>query len=204
MNPETPTDVSGLLRAWSSGDRAALEQLAPIIQSELKRIARRYMARERKEHTLQPTALVNEAFLRLMDTRGLQWQDRAHFFAIAAQMMRRILVNHAIARGTGKRGGGAQKVPLDEAMAVSPSRDAELLNLDEALNALAVIDSRKARVVELRYFAGLDVKETAAALQVSAQTVLRVWNVAKTWLAREFDRSGDHPAGECPRAPKLL
>lgn len=204
MNPELQPDVSGLLRAWSNGDSAALEQLAPIVLSELKGIARRYMAHERKEHTLQPTALVNEAFLRLVQARGVQWQDRAHFFAIAAQMMRRILVNHAVARGAGKRGGGARQVVLDDAIGISPERDAQLVKLDDALNALSVIDSRKARVVELRFFGGLDVKETAAVLQVSPQTVLRDWSLAKTWLARKMGSSGESPATESPSPSEIF
>ena len=146
------------------------------------------MARERKDHTLQPTALVNEAYVRLVDSQGLHWSDRAHFFALAAQMMRRILVNHAIARGAGKRGGGARQVSLDEGMAVSPERDSELVGLDESLTALAGVDPRKARVVELRFFGGLTVEETASVLEVSPQTVLRDWSLAKSWLAREMSR----------------
>ncbi len=146
------------------------------------------MARERKDHTLQPTALVNEAYVRLVDSHGLHWSDRAHFFALAAQMMRRILVNHAIARGAGKRGGGARQVSLDEGMAVSPERDSELVGLDESLTALAGVDPRKARVVELRFFGGLTVEETASVLEVSPQTVLRDWSLAKSWLAREMSR----------------
>ena len=185
---ELPSSVTVLLRAWSAGDADALDQLAPIVQSELKRIARRYMARERKDHTLQPTALVNEAYIRLVDSQGLHWSDRAHFFALAAQMMRRILVNHAIARGAGKRGGGARQVSLDEGMAVSPGRDSELVDLDESLTALAGVDPRKAQVVELRFFGGLSVEETASVLKVSPQTVLRDWSLAKSWLARAMSR----------------
>ena len=185
---ELPSNVTGLLRAWSAGDPGALDQLAPIVQRELKRIARRHMARERKDHTLQPTALVNEAFLRLVDAHDVQWQDRAHFFALSAQMMRRVLVNYALARGAGKRGGGARQVSLDEAMAVSPERDSELVQLDAALEALAAFDARKARIVELRFFGGLSVEETAAVLKVSTQTVHRDWSLAKSWLAREMSR----------------
>jgi RNA polymerase sigma factor (TIGR02999 family) len=179
-------NLTGLLRAWSSGEQAALDRLTPLVHAELKRIARRYMARERRGHTLQPTALVNEAFLRLFDVEGIQWQDRAHFFALAAQMMRRILVNYALARNAGKRGGAAQKVSFDEAMVVSPERDWQLLALDEALESLKRVDARKAQVVELRFFAGLEVEETAAMLNVSPQTVLRDWKLSKTWLAREM------------------
>lgn len=182
-------DVTGLLRAWSAGDRGALDVLAPILHAELKRIAQRYMLRERKEHTLQPTALVNEAFLRLVKAHGVQWQDRAHFFALSAQMMRRILVNHAIARGSGKRGGPGPRISLDEAMIASPERDSQVVELDGALEELAKLDPRKARIVEMRFFAGLSVEETAAMLKVSPQTVLRDWSLSKTWLAREMSRA---------------
>src|SRR5215469_16975891 len=174
-------NLTALLRAWSAGDQTALERLTPLVHSELKRIARRYMARERRGHTLQPTALVNEAFVRLVEVGGVQWHDRAHFFALAAQMMRRILVNYALARSAGKRGGAAHQVSFDEAMIVAPERDSQLLALDEALGALARVDARKARVVELRFFAGLEVEETAAVLKVSSQTVLRDWKLSKTW-----------------------
>lgn len=182
-------EVTVLLRAWSAGNQGALEQLAPVVYAELKRIAKRYMIRERKEHTLQPTALVNEAFLRLVDVHGVQWQDRAHFFALSAQMMRRILVNYALARGAGKRAGSARKVSLDETMIASPERDSEVVELDMALDQLAKLDPRKAQIVEFRFFASLSVEETAAVLKVSAQTVLRDWSIAKTWLAREMYRA---------------
>jgi len=182
-------NVTALLLAWSAGDQAALDQLIPILHGELKRLARRYVARERHGHTLQPTALVNEAFLRLVDVHGVQWQDRAHFFALAAQMMRRILVNYAVARGAGKRGGAGRQVTLDEAMIVSPEGDSQLVELDAALQSLAKVDARKAQVVELRFFAGLSVEETAAVLKVSPQTVLRDWKLSKTWLARELGRA---------------
>jgi RNA polymerase sigma-70 factor, ECF subfamily len=182
-------DVTVLLRAWSAGDPGALDQLAPILHAELKRIAKRYMMRERKEHTLQPTALVNEAFLRLVDVHGVRWQDRAHFFALSAQMMRRILVNYAIARGAGKRGGSGHKVSLEDAMIASPERDSQVVELDEALEQLAKLDPRKAQIVEMRFFAGLSVEETAAVLKVSPQTVLRDWSLSKTWLAREMSRT---------------
>jgi RNA polymerase sigma factor (TIGR02999 family) len=186
----TGSNVTALLRAWGAGDQAALDQLIPAVHGELKRIARRHMARERQGHTLQPSALVNEAFLRLVDVHGVPWQERAHFFALAAQMMRRILVNYALARGAGKRGGAARQVSLDEAMIVSPARASELVELDTALALLAKLDPRKAQVVELRFFAGLSVDETAAVLKVSPQTVLRDWKLAKTWLARELARPG--------------
>jgi RNA polymerase sigma factor (TIGR02999 family) len=183
------TDVTGLLHAWTTGDPGALDKLAPILHAELKRIARRYMMRERKGHTLQPTALVNEAYLRLVDVHGVQWQDRAHFFALAAEMMRRILVNYALARQAGKRGGLGRKVSLEDAMIVSPERDSQVVELDEALQALAKLDQRKAKIVELRFFAGLSVEETAAVLRVSPQTVLRDWSLSKTWLARQMNRT---------------
>jgi RNA polymerase sigma-70 factor, ECF subfamily len=188
----TGPNVTALLLAWSGGDQTALDQLIPVVHAELKRIARRYVARERQGHTLQPSALVNEAFLRLVDVHGVQWQDRAHFFALSAQMMRRILVNYALARGAGKRGGAVRQVSLDEAMVVSPARDSELVELDTALESLAKLDPRKAQTVELRFFAGLSVEETAAVLKVSPQTVLRDWKLSKTWLAREMARPGAH------------
>jgi RNA polymerase sigma factor (TIGR02999 family) len=186
--PRAGPNVTALLRAWSAGDRTALDQLAPILHGELKRIARRYMARERHGHTLQPTALVNEAFLRLVDVHGVHWQDRAHFFALAAQMMRRILVNYALARGAGKRGDAPRQVSLDEAMIVCAERDSDLVELDAALQSLAKLDPRKAQIVELRFFAGLSVEETATVLKVSTQTVLRDWKLSKAWLAREMRR----------------
>ena len=181
-------DITVLLRAWSAGDPRALDQLAPVLHGELKRIARRYMVRERREHTLQPTALVNEAFLRLVNINGVQWQDRAHFFALSAQMMRRILVSYATARATGKRGGLAQRVSLEDAIIVSPERDSQIVELDEALEKLAQVDQRKARIVEMRFFAGLSVEETAVVLGVSTKTVLRDWSLSKAWLAREMRR----------------
>jgi RNA polymerase sigma factor (TIGR02999 family) len=181
-------DLTVLLRAWSAGDAEALDPLASAVHAELRRIARRYLSRERKDHTLQPTALVNEAFVRLVDSPSIQWQDRAHFFALAAQIMRRILVNYAVARGTFKRGGGAVKVTLDEHLVAAPDRHAEILELDEALRKLSSFDSRKAQIVEFRFFAGLSVEETATVLNVSPQTVLRDWGLSKTWLAREMTR----------------
>jgi RNA polymerase sigma-70 factor, ECF subfamily len=181
-----PADVTRLLRAWSAGDRNALEQLAPILHAELKRVAQRCMMHERKGHTLQPTALVNEAFLRLVNVEGVEWQDRAHFFALSAQMMRRILVSHAIARGTAKRGGSANKISLENLVIASPERDAQVVKLDEALEELARFDRRKARIVELHFFGGLSFEEIAAVLQVSSRTIVREWNVSKTWLAREM------------------
>jgi RNA polymerase sigma factor (TIGR02999 family) len=181
--------VTRLLRAWSDGDEAALEQLLPLVEAELRRLARGYMGRERRGHTLQTTALVNEAFLRLVNAKGLRWQDRAHFIGIAARLMRRVLVDHARARGYQKRGGGALKVSLDETMAVSPVPDFNLLALDRALEGLAAVDERKSRVIELRFFGGLSVEETAEVLHVSSDTIKRDWRLAKLWLLRELEGS---------------
>ena len=188
MSTDSGSNITALLKAWSAGDPGALDQLLPILHDELKRTARRRLARERKEHTLQPTALVNEAFLRLIDAQNVRYEDRTHFFAVSAQIMRRILVNHALARGAAKRGGGDCRISFDEALVAVPDRDAELVRLDDALNALAALDARKARIVELRFFAGLSVEETATILEVSPQTVLRDWNLSKSWLAREMSR----------------
>jgi RNA polymerase sigma-70 factor (ECF subfamily) len=182
-----PGAVTQLLRAWSDGDEGALERLVPLVEAELRRLARRYMGRERRGHTLQVTALVNEAFLRLTDARRLRWQDRAHFLGISARLMRRVLVDHARARGYQKRGGGAQRVTLDEALLVSPEPAVDLVALDRALVALAGVDIRKSRVIELRFFGGLNVEETADVLHVSADTVKRDWRLAKLWLLRELD-----------------
>ena len=183
------TPVTELLRAWSNGDEAALGRLLPLVEAELRRLARVYMARERRGHTLQTTALVNEAFVRLVDARHLRWQDRAHFLGIAARLMRRVLVDHARARSYQKRGGGRHKVELDEAMIISPAFDFTLLDLDRALQALAAVDERKSRVIEMRYFGGMTVEETAEALRVSSDTVKRDWRLAKLWLLREIDGS---------------
>jgi len=178
---------SSLLRAWSNGDESALDKLMPLVYDELHRLAHRYMARERAgDHTLQTTALVNEAYLRLIDAHKVQWQDRVHFFAIAAKLMRRILVDFARTRGYQKRGGDVRKVTLDEELVVSLEPDQDLVRLDDALNALAEFDARKARVVELRYFGGLSVDETAEVLKVVPITVMRDWNMAKLWLLKEL------------------
>jgi len=186
---ETPVTgaVTALLRAWGEGDDGALEQLTPLVEAELRRLARRYMRRERRGHTLQTTALVNEAFLRLTDARRVRWQDRAHFLGISARLMRRVLVDHARARGYRKRGGGAQHVPLDEGLVTSPEPAVDVLALDRALEALAAVDVRKGRVIELRFFGGLSVEETAEVLHVSADTVKRDWRLAKLWLLRELE-----------------
>ena len=182
-----PAPVTNLLRAWSEGDDAALETLIPLVEAELRRLARAYMARERREHTLQTTALVNEAFMRLVDARRVRWQDRAHFLGIAARLMRRVLVDHARARGYQKRGGGGHKVELGEAMAVAPALDFGVLDLDRALHALAEVDERKSRVIEMRFFGGMSVEETAEVLHVSPDTVKRDWRLAKLWLLRELE-----------------
>jgi len=177
-------DVTGLLLAWSSGDESAYERLAPLVYDELHRLAHRYMRRERPGHTLQTTALVGEAYVRLVD-QNVKWQNRAHFFGIAAQIMRRILVDYARSQAYAKRGGGAQKVGLDEAVLMARDRSAELVALDDALKRLAEFDPRKSRVVELRFFGGLTVDETSEVLGVSADTVKRDWSSARAWLYRE-------------------
>jgi RNA polymerase sigma-70 factor, ECF subfamily len=174
-----------LLRAWSDGDRGALDRLTPIVYNELRRLARRYMTGERLGHSLQATALVNEAYLRLMDYKGMQWQNRAHFFAVSAQLMRRILVDHA-RRHNLKRGGDVQHISLEETALVGGDRAADLVGLDDAMNALARLDPRKVEVVEMRFFGGLSVEETAEVLKVSPVTVLRDWRTAKAWLYREL------------------
>ena len=185
-DPDAVPQVTGLLLAWSKGDDAALEQLIPVVHAELRRIARRHMARERVGHSLQATALVNEAYLRLVDVRQMKWQDRAHFFAMSARLMRRILVDFARSRGYQKRGGGAQKVSFDEGLVVSNDRGHDLVALDDALIALAEVDPRKSQVIEMRFFGGLSVEETAEALHVSPETVMRDWKLAKAWLLREL------------------
>jgi RNA polymerase sigma factor (TIGR02999 family) len=183
---EPPQDVTGHLRAWSEGDAEASARLMPLVYDELRRLARRYLAGERADHTLQPTALVNEAFLRLVDQRHVTWQNRAHFYGVAAQMMRRVLVDHARAHAAVKRGGSHVTLSLDEVNVLPEERAAELVALDEALGMLAAIDPRKARIVELRFFGGLSVEETAAVLGVSGKTVIRDWQMAKLWLYREI------------------
>lgn len=177
-----------MLAAWGNGDQAALDQLMSLVYDELRRMAHRYLRRERVGHTLQSAALVNEAYLKLLGERQLDWQNRAHFFAVAAQMMRQILVDYARARNRDRRGGGAQRVSLDDALAVANEQSAELVALDDALNSLAVFDKRKSKVAELRFFGGLSVEETAAAMQVSPVTVMREWRLAKAWLYRELNK----------------
>lgn len=186
LTAPAPVQVTDLLVAWSGGDPSALEELVPLVHGELRRLARRAMARERGGHTLQTSALVNEAYLRLVDLSRVRWQDRAHFFAMSARLMRRILVDHARSRASRKRGGGARKVSFDEALVVSKEREADLVALDDALHALASVDPRKSQVVELRFFGGLGVDEAAEALHVSPETVARDWRLAKVWLLREL------------------
>jgi RNA polymerase sigma-70 factor, ECF subfamily len=180
-----PGEVSGLLEAWSRGDQEALKKLTPIVYAELHRLARSYMRGERSGHSLQTTALVNEAYIRLTDYKRMRWENRAHFFAVSAQLMRRILVDHA-RRHNLKRGGRVQHVLLEEAAVVGGERNEDLVALDNALHVLASIDSRKAQVVELRFFGGLSVEETAEVLRVSKITVMRDWSTARAWLYREM------------------
>ena len=181
-----PSGVTGLLVAWGKGDEAALEQLVPLVERELHRIAKRCMAGERAGHSLQATALVNEAYLRLVDVQHVNWQDRAHFLAMSARLMRRILVDWARSKQYQKRGGGAVRVTFDDALAVTDERNHDLIAIDEALQALATFDERKSRVIELRFFGGLSVEETASVLNVSPDTVMRDWKLAKAWLLREM------------------
>ncbi len=178
-----PTDVTMLLNAWSDGKQDALDELMPLVYQELRKLARSYLRAERPEHTLQPTALVNEAYLRLVDQRNVRWQNRRHFFGIAAQLMRRILVDHARKRQSEKRGGGEALIPFEEAKGV-PVKARDLVALDDALKDFATIDPRSAKIVELRQFGGLSIDETADVLEISPATVKRDWTVAKAWLRR--------------------
>ena len=189
MVAPAPKGVTELLKAWSSGEQDALEELIPLVYHELHRLAHRYMARERDGHTLQSTALVHEAYERLIDLKDVSWQNRAHFFAVSAQLMRRILVDYARSRRYSKRGGEWRQVPLNEALAVFPDRRADIVALDDALCALARIDPRKSQVVEMRFFGGMSIKETAEVLHISEETVLRDWRLAKVWLLRELGES---------------
>ena len=186
-------DVTRLLEAWGRGDEVALQKLLPVIYEQLRAVAHHYMARERPGHTLQTTALIHETYLRLVNVRRMNWQNRAHFFALCAQFMRRILVEFARASGSQKRGGAVTHVDFEEALTVSSEPDWDLIALDEALRRLALVDERKSRVVELRFFGGLSVKETAEVVKVSADTVMRDWQFAKVWLLREL-RGGCHEA----------
>jgi RNA polymerase sigma factor (TIGR02999 family) len=184
--PPKPHEITELLEQWSGGNQAALDQLYPLVYEELRRLARSYMRREPKGHTLQTTALINEAYVRLVDQRNVHWQNRSHFFAISAQIMRRILVDHARRYLLIKRGGGAKKVSLDEVMIVAKERSEEVLMLDEALDNLARLDPRRSQVVELRYFAGLNNNEIASVLKISENTVMRDWNLARAWLYQQL------------------
>jgi RNA polymerase sigma factor (TIGR02999 family) len=188
MAEQRPQDVTRLLQEWSKGNKAVLNDLVPIIYAELHRRAELYMRGERPNHTLQPTALINEAYLRLINYREMRWQNRAHFFAVAAQAMRRILVDHARRRKAEKRGDAAYTLSLDEAFALPEKRDIDLVALDDAINDLAAIDPQKSRMVELRFFSGLTIEETAAVMGVAPDTVRRHWNSAKAWLHREIQK----------------
>jgi RNA polymerase sigma factor (TIGR02999 family) len=189
MITPSPKDVTKLLEDWSHGDQAALDRLMPLVHHELQRLAHRHLSRERPGHTLQTTALVNEAYLRLVDQREVHWQNRTHFFAIAAQLMRRILIDYARKRGYAKRGGGALHVALDEVAVLSPERAPDLIDLDEALDKLAAVDHQACRVVELRYFGGLTIEETAESLGLSVDKVKGEWSTAKAWLYKEMRKS---------------
>src|SRR5215831_1525157 len=188
MTAPLPQGVTHLLKAWGNGEQKALDQLIPLVYTELHRLAHRYMDRERNAHTLQPTALVHEAYERLIDLQDVSWQNRAHFFAVSAQLMRRILVDYARSRRYSKRGGQWRQIPLNEAVAVFRDRRTDIVALDDALRALADIDSRKSRVVEMRFFGGLTIKEVAEVLNVSQETVLRDWRLARVWLLRELSQ----------------
>src|SRR5688572_30421179 len=185
MDAPDSHELTQLLEAWSNGEEEALGKLAPLVHAELYRLAKRYMSRERSDHLLQTSALINEAYIRLIDWKAVRWQNRAHFFGVAAQIMRRILVDFARRRPRVERDQEAIRMSLDEAMTVSTERDPDLLALDEALKSLATIDERKSRIVELRFFGGLSVEETAEVMQMSSITVIREWNKAKAWLFRE-------------------
>ncbi|SRR6266571_2772700 len=184
-----PHEITQLLAEWSEGSQAALDKLYPLVYQELRRLAHGYLKRERKGHTLQTTALINEAYLRLVDQKHVRWANRSHFFGISAQIMRRILIDHARRYDYSKRGGGALKISLDEAAIVAKERGRALLRLDEALNSLAKIDPRRSRVVELRYFGGLNNEEISGVLKISENTVTRDWNMARAWLYQELSES---------------
>ena len=191
MASSYPQEITVLLHAWRRGEAGALDELMPLVYGELRRIAHKYMMREHPGHTLQTTAIVNEVYLRLVDSAGIEWKDRNHFFAISANLMRRILVEFARSRGREKRGGGIQKVEIDEAILSLPQRGTDLVALDDALTALAALDARKAKVIELRFFGGLSLEEAAEVLGVSPDTVRRDWRLARAWLVREMTRGAD-------------
>jgi len=188
-------EITGLLQAWRAGDGGALDRVLVLVYPELRRIAQRCLAHERGGHTLQPTALVNEAYLRLVDIQKLEWHDRAHFFAVGARLMRRILVDYARSKGYIKRGGDARRVDFNEALVVSAELDPAVVRMDDALNQLAIFDARKAQIVEMRYFGGLSAEEIASVLGVSVQTVHRDWGIAKSWLAREMSNGTPQSRG---------
>src|SRR5687767_9146722 len=187
--PRQEHEITQLLAEWREGNQAALDELYPLVYDELHRLARRYMSRERKGHTLQTTALINEAYVRLVDQKNVVWANRAHFFAISAQIMRRILIDHARRHAYAKRGGGARPVSLDEAANITPGVGSDMLRLDEALKSLAEMDPRRSQVVELRYFGGLNNEEIAGVLHVSENTVTRDWNMARAWLYQQLTES---------------
>ena len=190
--PRQEHEITQLLAAWREGNQAALDELYPLVYDELHRLARRYMSRERKGHTLQTTALINEAYVRLVDQRNVQWANRSHFFAISAQIMRRILIDHARRHAYAKRGGGARQVSLDETATVIHEDLAEFLRLDEALKSLAEVDPRRSQVVELKYFGGLNNDEIAGVLKISKNTVIRDWNMARAWLHSQLAGSASN------------
>lgn len=194
MDTSSNHEITRLLKAWSGGDEQALKKLTPLVYRQLHQIAQRYMGGERSGHTLQTTALVNEAYLRLVDCGQVNWQDRAHFLAVSAQLMRRILIDFARSRGYLKRGGAAPHISLEEAPSLCDEPDVNLVALDDALKALAAVDERKSKVVELKFFGGLSVEETAEVLRVSSDTVMRDWKLAKIWLLRELSRRASHEA----------
>ena len=188
MGPEPAHEVTLLLEKWSGGDQKALDELMPLVYGELRRLASAHFRRERPGHTLQSTAVVHEAFMRLVNQRDVRWQNRAHFYGIAAQMIRRILLDYARSHQAGKRGAGVVKLQLDEALGVPDRKDLDLVALDDALQRLAELDERQSRIVELRYFSGLSIEETAEVMQISPATVKREWNSARAWLFREMSR----------------
>lgn len=190
--PRQEHEITQLLAEWSDGNQAALDDLYPLVYDELHRLARRYMSRERKDHTLQTTALINEAYVRMVDQRNVRWANRSHFFAISAQIMRRILIDHARRQAYAKRGGGARQVSLDETATVVEGDLSEFLRLDEALTSLAELDPRRSQVVELKYFGGLNNDEIAEVLKISKNTVIRDWNMARAWLYRQLTGSAAH------------
>jgi RNA polymerase sigma-70 factor (ECF subfamily) len=201
MDADPDLGVTGLLQAWSGGDASALERIVLLVYPELRKIAQRCLTRERPGHTLQATALVNEAYLRLVDIHGVQWRDRVHFFAVGARIMRRILVDHARSRDNAKRGGGAIRIDFNEALVVSTKIDPALVRMDDALTQLASFDPRKAQIVEMRYFGGLNANDIASVLGVSPQTVNRDWSLAKSWLAREM-MNGERDVALASRAAR--